>query len=65
MEGVRTVENDSVVRRIDVEALSERERHRVIVERGVGRGIVHRDWRLRESCEEFLDVPDALCAGYW
>lgn len=50
------------MRRVDVEALPERERDGVVVERRVGRGVVHGDRGVGEACNELLDPADALHA---
>jgi hypothetical protein len=57
---IQTIENDDLVRRIDVEALSERKRDWVVVQRRVSRRVVRQDGGVRESCHELLHVPDAL-----
>lgn len=59
MRGGRTVEDDDVVRGVDVQALAERERPRVVGERRVRGRVVQRDGRVREPRDELLHVPDA------
>lgn len=57
---IQTVENDDLVRRIDVEALSEWKRDWIVVQRRVGGRVVRQDGGVREPCHEFLHIPDAL-----
>lgn len=59
---VHTIENDNLVRRIHVQALAERERDRVIIQRRVRRAVVRRDRRVRKPRDELLDPAEALHA---
>lgn len=57
-----TVQDDDLVRRVDVQALAERERLWAVVERRVRRRVVHGDRRVRQPRDELLDITDALHA---
>ena len=56
------VKEDSVVCGVDVEALVERERLGVVVERRVGGGVMGRYGGMSETSEQLLDITDALRA---
>ena len=50
------------MRRVHIQAVVERERHRVVVQGRVRGRVVRRDGRVREPRDELLDVADALHA---
>ena len=50
------------MRRVHIQAVVERERHRVVVQGRVRARVVRRDGRVREPRDELLDVADALHA---
>jgi hypothetical protein len=62
---IQTIENDNLVRRIDVEALSEGKRNWIFVQRRVRGRVVRRDRGVREPCHEFLHISDALRPCKW
>ena len=45
------------MRGINVDALSERECGRVVIDRRVGRRVVNRNWGVGEPGNKLLDVP--------
>ena len=52
------------MRRVHIQAVVQRERHRVVVQGRVRGRVVRRDGRVREPRDELLDVADALHARY-
>ena len=57
-----TIKHDHLMRRVHIQAVVERERHRVVVQGRVRARVVRRDGRVREPRDELLDVADALHA---
>lgn len=56
------IDNDDLVRRIDIKVLVKRERDRVIVEGRIRARPVFLDGCVREPCEKLDDVPSAQSA---
>jgi hypothetical protein len=48
---------------IDIQALPKRERNRIVVQSSVGRRVVHRDRRKRQTRDHLLDPADSLYAS--
>ena len=61
--GILTVEHDYLVRGIDVEALTKRERGLVVIQGRVRGRIVDGDGRVGEAGNELLDVSNPLHAS--
>lgn len=59
------IQHYNLMRRVDIQALVEREHARVVVKRPVRARIVRCDWRVREARYELLNISQALnsCNG--
>lgn len=58
----RTVEHDDLMRRVDIEIVIERERDRIVIEGGIGGGVVGGNRRLSKTGDHLLDIAYALHA---
>lgn len=60
-----TIENDNFVGSVNVQALTKRERHRVVVQGRVSRRVVDGNGGMGQTSDKFLDVADTLYASDW
>jgi len=58
-----TIQNNDLMRCIDIQALIEWERDRVIIQRRVGRRVVYSDRGMCKSRDKLLYVANTLRAG--
>ena len=58
-----TVEHNYFVRRVDVEGMIERKRGLIVIECGVGGGVVYGNGSVRKASNQLLHVPNALDPG--